>query len=290
MHCPYCRSANESGDQRCARCGRRLNPTSGATGAARFPVQRTSAAPDLVPVSEPQSGRTVPKPVNFQPWLFRDSSAGPRVVPIPTLTSAHPANREPGTRRAASRTSSVPRAHHRVSESQQSLAFAEEAPVYTPVEETILCDAPVALPLHRLTAAAVDAAIILCGAILMLGTFFAFADGVVFSRTNSFLLLGAVGAVAVLYRSLWCLGDGDTPGMRASGLQLVDFDGRRPNRDKRLIRQFASVLSLLSAGLGLVWSLVDEERLTWHDHISKTFPTPVLDSVINPIATKNAKW
>ena len=27
-------------------------------------------------------------------------------------------------------------------------------------------------------------------------------------------------------------------------------------------------------GLGLVWALVDEENLTWHDHISKTFPTP----------------
>jgi hypothetical protein len=22
-----------------------------------------------------------------------------------------------------------------------------------------------------------------------------------------------------------------------------------------------------------VWALVDEESLTWHDHISKTFPT-----------------
>jgi hypothetical protein len=40
------------------------------------------------------------------------------------------------------------------------------------------------------------------------------------------------------------------------------------------MRQLASVLSLISAGLGLVWALVDEENLTWHDHISKTFPTP----------------
>ena len=28
-----------------------------------------------------------------------------------------------------------------------------------------------------------------------------------------------------------------------------------------------------SAGLGLLWSLADEESLTWHDHMSKTFPT-----------------
>jgi hypothetical protein len=53
----------------------------------------------------------------------------------------------------------------------------------------------------------------------------------------------------------------------------VDFDGREPDRDRRGMRQVAGLLSLISAGLGLVWALVDEEKLTWHDHISKTFPT-----------------
>ncbi len=77
-----------------------------------------------------------------------------------------------------------------------------------------------------------------------------------------------------LYRVLWCLGGGDTPGMRFAGLRLVDFDGRRPEREQRTIRLAASLLSIISAGLGLVWALVDEESLTWHDHISKTFPTP----------------
>jgi hypothetical protein len=31
---------------------------------------------------------------------------------------------------------------------------------------------------------------------------------------------------------------------------------------------------LIAGGLGIVWILVDEEQLAWHDHISKTFPTP----------------
>jgi uncharacterized RDD family membrane protein YckC len=61
--------------------------------------------------------------------------------------------------------------------------------------------------------------------------------------------------------------------MRFAGLRLVDFDGRKPHRDARLLRQAAGFLSLCSLGLGLVWALVDEESLTWHDHISKTFPT-----------------
>jgi hypothetical protein len=62
--------------------------------------------------------------------------------------------------------------------------------------------------------------------------------------------------------------------MRFAGLRLVDFDGRSPERHQRMRRQLASLLSVLSAGLGLAWALVDEENLTWHDHISKTFPTP----------------
>jgi hypothetical protein len=37
---------------------------------------------------------------------------------------------------------------------------------------------------------------------------------------------------------------------------------------------FGSFLSYTVGGLGLVWALVDEEQLAWHDHISKTFPTP----------------
>jgi len=55
--------------------------------------------------------------------------------------------------------------------------------------------------------------------------------------------------------------------------QEINFDGKTPDRDQRLLRLGASVLSLASVGLGLMWALVDEEHLTWHDHISKTFPS-----------------
>jgi hypothetical protein len=31
----------------------------------------------------------------------------------------------------------------------------------------------------------------------------------------------------------------------------------------------------MAAFIGLAWAFVDEECLTWQDHISRTFPTPV---------------
>jgi uncharacterized RDD family membrane protein YckC len=61
--------------------------------------------------------------------------------------------------------------------------------------------------------------------------------------------------------------------MQMAGLRLVDFDGNPPSQERRYQRVFGSVISLLAAGIGLVWALVDEDSLTWHDHMSNTFPT-----------------
>lgn len=123
-------------------------------------------------------------------------------------------------------------------------------------------------------AAAFDISMILIGVGLFLGIFFLSGGILMLSKQNApFLILVGV-LMTLFYRTLWVLGNGETPGMRFAGLRLVNFDGRPPDRDQRTFRQISSLLSVLSVGLGLVWALVDEESLTWHDHISKTFPTP----------------
>jgi uncharacterized RDD family membrane protein YckC len=67
--------------------------------------------------------------------------------------------------------------------------------------------------------------------------------------------------------------------MQRVGVRLVDFDGNPPSQKRRYQRLFGSILSFLAAGVGLIWALVDEDSLTWHDHISATFPT--IDSDAN---------
>ena len=86
------------------------------------------------------------------------------------------------------------------------------------------------------------------------------------------IFLGVIGGLVLFYKFLWCLAGGDTPGMNWTRLKLVDFDGQKPQSSQRLYRLASEWLSLLAAGLGLIWALVDEESLTWHDHISRTFP------------------
>jgi uncharacterized RDD family membrane protein YckC len=139
--------------------------------------------------------------------------------------------------------------------------------------EALNCNARVALPGQRAVAAGIDGLLVSGGTAMFLAA--AFMTGVDLGMMGNLLLLPAamIAVVAVLYRGLWCLANRDTPGMQFAGLRLVDFDGRSPRRHRRIVRQFAGLLSLLSAGVGLAWALVDEERLTWHDHISGTFPT-----------------
>jgi uncharacterized RDD family membrane protein YckC len=213
--------------------------------------------------------------VNYQPSLFRDASNGPKVIPIPMLVSKRGdfAIQEPPPSRRASRTPARPSVPRR-SDLQQSLDFhGETAGLGMQVEAVIYCDAPVALPTHRLIAAAFDASMILLSVGLFLGIFIMAGGVVAFTRLNLPVFLSIVAMLAMVYRLLWCIANGDTPGMRFAGLRLVDFDGCKPDREQRGMRQIAGLLSLFSAGLGLLWALVDEESLTWHDHISKTFPT-----------------
>jgi uncharacterized RDD family membrane protein YckC len=244
--------------------------TAAATARAleSYPVERPSETAAPVANPEPQVN------ITYQPSLFREGPGAPKVIPIPTLTPSRPAPPEVHSiRRVATR--STPRTR-RGSDSQQALQFtdSESEAGLDAQNEMIFCEAPVALPGHRILATLVDLSWVLIGLGLFLGTLMLMGVDVMINRQTA-PLLGALGVViALLYRLVWYFANGDTPGMCFAGLRLVDFDGRRPARKQRGLRQVASLLSLAAAGLGLVWALVDEENLTWHDHISKTFPTP----------------
>lgn len=104
---------------------------------------------------------------------------------------------------------------------------------------------------------------------------FAFQTGGLVTSRPALVIYGLAFALLLLFYKYaafrWA---GISPGTRWADLDLLDFDGRPPGRRDRLNRLAAGCLSLLPAGAGLLWALVDEEHLTWHDHMSKTFVTP----------------
>lgn len=284
MECRYCRALNAEDDHRCQRCGRRLRMTPVYTGqsAAAPQLDYETPAPAiqsrLEPVSvgeksaagEPSKSRL--QVVAYQPTLF-----GSRDMPFDLLSASQPDQK--GEILEARSSNPRARARKTLSSGQQSLEFAAETPAHS-AEPVIYCDAPVAIAAHRLMAALCDAAIVLVGVALFAGSFFVvtstFGEGgeLAINKQTLPLLGGITVLFALLYNTLWAFGNEDTVGMVWARLRLVNFDGQKPNREQRLYRMAAGALSLMAAGLGLLWALVDEESLTWHDHMSRTFPTP----------------
>lgn len=63
---------------------------------------------------------------------------------------------------------------------------------------------------------------------------------------------------------------GQTLGMRAWRVRLVQRDDAPLTWRVALVRYVLASVSLAAGGLGYWWSLIDRERLTWHDRIART--------------------
>ncbi len=274
MECRYCQASNADDDHRCRRCGRRLRRSPAYTGSsAAAPVLQYETAPvsqyETAPVlQEAHLSREAAAPrrtVTYQPSLF-PSRELPLVVRFETLIQPSPRKPQPQTPRQRRR-KMVP--------GQQALEFNRQpARSSKPADGVIYCDAPVAVPAHRALAAALDGSIMLI-ALAIFGLIFRLAGGsFVLNAKTAPMFAGVAAGIVIFYRLLWCLANGDTAGQKWTRLRLVNFDGHAPTSAQRLSRTVSGLLSVLAGGIGLLWGLVDEETLTWHDHISKTFLTP----------------
>lgn len=138
---------------------------------------------------------------------------------------------------------------------------------------TVYCNAPVAFAPPRMTAAVIDLLVPLAGFATFATAFHLTAGESPAQGEMPPYYAAAAVLILVFYRIFCCVAGIDTPGLQLAGLRLLNVDGRVPGRRARFLRLAGGVVSLLPAGLGLLWSLFDEERLAWHDHISGTFPT-----------------
>ncbi len=283
ISCQHCQTWILDDQHRCNRCGRRVRSTPFCHSS--YPVTATATAPAYVfhseSVAQPSSEQAAfaegEGPVRLSP-----SVPVTRVIPFDSLTGQ--AERESIRARAAglgrpaplkTETVQVKRARSGQGRGRQGrkIEFGGKAEVLTPPQSSIICDAPVAPALLRLEATLIDGALMAIPCLIGLAFLLYLHGAISFSKQTVPFLLMAVATVPMLYKLLWCFAGCDTIGMRKAGLQLVDFDGNPPSQKRRYLRSFGSILSFLAAGIGLIWSLVDEDRLTWHDHISGTFPT-----------------
>jgi uncharacterized RDD family membrane protein YckC len=123
--------------------------------------------------------------------------------------------------------------------------------------------------LRRLAALSYDA--LLVTSVLMLATLavLALRRGAPIEPGNTLYQLFLVATTTGFFVTFWVRG-GQTLGMRAWRLRLVQSSGDPLTWKIGLLRFAASLLSILSFGLGLVWMEIDPAGLSWHDRIAGT--------------------
>ncbi len=73
-----------------------------------------------------------------------------------------------------------------------------------------------------------------------------------------------------LFNAYFWTKSGQTIGMMAWRLRVQTLEGYSLSWTQSLVRFFAAGLSLVCLGLGYLWILLSDQRLSWHDQISQT--------------------
>lgn len=147
----------------------------------------------------------------------------------------------------------------------EALAQAEKV---SPAE--IEMPLPVAALDVRALAWCVDAAVAGVAALLF-ATALAEMHALPQGRAFLALMIITAGFFWPLYQYLFLAQHGKTLGMRVTNLELADFDQKIVTKTQRRARAFSMALSAYPLGMGLIWALLDEDALCWHDRITRTF-------------------
>lgn len=154
----------------------------------------------------------------------------------------------------------------------QPAGFFDEY-VATAEQTSLLLDPPIytANMEDRLMAGIVDICFVGAGFLMFVAAFVTYTSHLPTGKG------GLIAAAAVLiglfaaYQFLFLNFAEATPGMRYAKLALCTFDDDNPSREAKRARIGALLLSALPLGLGFLWSIFDEDRLGWHDRISRTY-------------------
>lgn len=155
-----------------------------------------------------------------------------------------------------------------------------DAHTVTPVEpvagdETIILPSllpPATAAVHlRVMAASVDA-LLVGSAVLGFVALAAKCAGSVPTGSGAVITIaGTFALLYVLYHVLFFSLSGQTPGMRYARIGLCTFTDENPSRAAMRKRVLAMIVAASPLGLGLLWVWLDDDRLGWHDRMSRMY-------------------
>ncbi len=267
MTCSKCRSVNSQHDSRCRHCGRPLDATANDTASGGINLHYVRGNLATVPVREHRTHVLKMPESEPQATLFEHPPAPAKVIPFESIPGARVVGQAEPPRSKGPERKMAGKGRN----SQSSFDFGGPN---NPGPQNIYCKAPVATPMHRAMAGALDLSIVLIAFMLFALTFWVSTGGCPMTTETKLVFGLAFGLILATYGLFYVLCDSESSGMQWMQLHLTTFDEEKPlTRKHRLARQFGWLVTICSVGLGAVWALCDPERLSWHDHCSKTFPT-----------------
>jgi uncharacterized RDD family membrane protein YckC len=130
---------------------------------------------------------------------------------------------------------------------------------------------PIASIDDRRLAAIIDLMCLLFAYGGFLGLFGSLGGHFTFSKLSVAVCATTLAVVYLQYFALFTIFGGTTPGMMLRGLQVVSFSGESPTPKQMLLRSVGYLLSAGTFFLGFLWAMWDEDELTWHDRLSRTY-------------------
>ncbi len=176
-------------------------------------------------------------------------------IRLDSLAEAHPASTRSYSR--------VRDSHAAPGPNSTAPATSESASLDLPLQVAPLED--------RVMAGLVDGALIIAGFLVFVLVFAACTAHPPVGKPAQVGAALALLAFAAIYQVLFFNFGSDTPGMRYAKIALCTFDDENPTRQTMRRRLGAVLLSASPMGLGILWAFFDDDRLGWHDRISRTY-------------------
>jgi uncharacterized RDD family membrane protein YckC len=130
---------------------------------------------------------------------------------------------------------------------------------------------PVATLRERRRAALIDAACLAFAYGGFLALFGSLGGQFTLSKLSAVVCFSTFAFVYVQYFGLFTIFGGTTPGMMVRGLQVASFTGESPTPKQLFWRTAGYMISAGTFFLGFFWALWDEDAMTWHDRLSRTY-------------------
>ena len=124
--------------------------------------------------------------------------------------------------------------------------------------------------LRRLAAQIYDLFLLIALLFLATALLLPFTAGEAVSAQQTLIYRIYLAIITFLFYGWFWTHGGQTLGLRAWKIKVLTLDKKPINWNQALLRFATAIVSWGFFGLGFLWILIDKNRRSWHDHLSKT--------------------